>query len=240
MSATIPEFNRGAVRPRECMRAGWDLIKDQYWLFLGITVVAIFIGNAVPLGILMGPMICGLYLALFRRQRGEPVTFDLLFKGFDYFKESLIATLIQVVPIILIMVPAYIISVAIFFIMFKPGRRGQPPEMLPLFAFIAIIMLVVMAISIAIGVFFAFTYPLIVDRKLSGVDAVKTSIKAATANLGGVLGLMLMMMLLSFVGVLLCYVGAILMLPIHFAAWAVAYRQVFSFADEKPPAPPGF
>lgn len=239
MSASIPEFNRGAVRPMECMRAGWDLIKEQYWLFLGISVVAIFIGNAVPMGILMGPMICGLYLALFRRQRGEPVTFDLLFKGFDYFKESLIATLIQVVPIILIMVPAYIISVAIFFTMFKP-RRGQPPDLFPLFIFITIIMLVIMVISIAIGVFFIFTYPLIVDRGLSGVDAIKTSMKAATANLGGVLGLMLMMMMLSIVGVLLCYVGALLMLPIHFAAWAVAYRQVFSSGNEQPPAPPGF
>jgi len=222
------------------MRAGWDLIKDQYWLFLGITVVAILIGNAVPMGILMGPMLCGLYLALFRRQRGEQVSFDLLFKGFEYFKESLIATIIQVVPIILIMIPTYVISVAIFLVMFKPNRRGQPPDLLPFIAFVIIIMLVVMAISIAIGVLFAFTYPLIVDRRLSGVDAVKTSIKAAMANLGGVLGLMLMMMGLSIIGVLLCYVGALLMMPIHFAAWAVAYRQVFSSTNEQPPAPPGF
>jgi hypothetical protein len=222
------------------MRAGWDLIKEQYWLFLGISAVAMLIGSAVPMGILMGPMMCGLYLALFRRQRGEPVTFDLLFKGFDYFKESVIATLIQLVPMLLILLPTYVISFAVFLILVKPGRRGQPPDMFPIFAFITIIFLVVMILSVAIGVFFAFTFPLIVDRGLSGVTAVKTSIKAATANLGGVLGLMLMMMLLSFLGLLLCYVGALLMLPIHFAAWAVAYRQVFSHASETPPAPPGF
>jgi hypothetical protein len=224
----------------ECLRGGWDLIKGQYWLFLGIAIVALFIGSAVPMGILMGPMMCGLYLALFRRQRGEPVTFDLLFKGFDYFKESVIATLIQVVPMLLILLPTYVISFAVFLTAFKPGRRGQPPDMFPIFAFMTIIFLVVMVLSIAIGVLFAFTFPLIVDRGLSGVDAVKTSIKAATGNLGGVLGLMLMMMLLSFVGVLLCYVGALLMLPIHFAAWSVAYRQVFSYRNETPPAPPGF
>src|SRR3712207_6027915 len=105
MSTILPEFNRGAVRPMECMREGWALIKDQYWLFLGMSVVALFIGSAVPLGILMGPMMCGLDLAFFRRQRGEPVTFDLLFKGFDYFKESIIATLIQVVPMLLVLLP---------------------------------------------------------------------------------------------------------------------------------------
>lgn len=224
----------------ECLRAGWDLIKEQYWLFLGITFVAFFIGNAVPMGILMGPMMCGLYLVLFRRLRGEQVSFDLLFKGFDYFKESIIATLIQLVPILVILVPVYIISFAAFAIMFKPARRGAPPDMIPFFIFLTIIMLAVMLISIAMGVFFAFTYPLIVDRRLSAMDAVKTSIRAAAGNLGGMLGLMVMIMLLSIVGVLFCYVGAILMMPIHFAAWAVAYRQVFSPVDERPPAPPGF
>jgi hypothetical protein len=239
MSANLPDFNRGAVSPIECLRGGWNLIKDQYWLFLGMAFVAVFIGSAVPLGILLGPMMCGLYLALFRRQRGEPVTFDLIFKGFDYFAESVIATLIQVLPMILILVPTYVISFAFFFASAKPGRRGAPPDLFPFFIFFIFIFLAVMLVSMAIGAFFAFTYPLIVDRRLSGLNAVKTSVKAATANLGGVLGLMLLTMLLGFAGLLLCYVGAFLVMPISFAAWSVAYRQVFS-AQDVPPAPPVF
>lgn len=238
MSASLTEFNRGAVRPMECLRGGWDLIKDQYWLFLGMSVVAVLVGSAVPMGILIGPMMCGLDLAFFRRQCGEPVTFDLIFKGFDHFKESLIATVIQVVPMLLILLPTYVISAALFIITFKPGRRGEPPDILPFFAFMSIIILVVMAVSIAMGVFFAFTYPLIVDRKLSGVEAVKTSIKAATGNLGGVLGLMLLTTLLGIVGLLFCYVGALLVMPVNFAAWTIAYRQVFSLTSEQPPPPP--
>jgi hypothetical protein len=239
MSANLPEFNRGAVRPVECLRGGWELIKDQYWLFLGIAVVAVLIGSAVPLGILLGPMMCGVYLALFRRQRGEPVTFDLLFKGFDFFADSVVATLIQVVPMLIVVVPTYVISVAFFINANKPARRGEPPDFLPFFTFFIIIFLLMMIVSIVLGVFFAFTYPLIVDRKLSGINAVKTSIKAATANLGGVLGLMLLSTFLGFVGLLLCYVGAIFMMPISLAAWSIAYRQVFS-AQDVPPAPPVF
>lgn len=238
MSANLPEFNRGAVRPVECLRGGWDLIKGQYWLFLGISVAAIFIGSAVPMGILLGPMMCGLYLALLRRQRGEEVSFDLLFKGFDFFGDSLIATLIQVVPMLLVLVPTYIIGFAFLLPAMKPGRRGAPPDLFPFFVFFIIIFLVIMIVSIVIGLFFAFTYPLIVDRRLSGINAVKTSIRAATANLGGVLGLMLLMMLISFAGLLLCYVGAVFVMPLHFAAWAVAYRQVFSTAGQTPPPPP--
>ncbi|HEY0323230.1 MAG TPA: hypothetical protein VGC66_19900 [Pyrinomonadaceae bacterium] len=240
MSANLPEFNRGAVRPVECLRGGWNLIKDQYWLFLGMAFVALFIGSAVPLGILLGPMMCGLYMAFFRRQRGEPVTFELLFKGFDFFGDSLVATLVQVVPMFLVVVPTYIISVAYLTIsMNQPGRRGQPPDMFPFIVFFIVIFVVIMTVSLIIHMFFAFTYPLIVDRRLSGINAVKTSIKAAAANLGGVLGLALLTMLLGIAGVLLCYVGAIFVLPINFAAWSIAYRQVFS-AQDVPPAPPVF
>ena len=58
--------NENAVQPVECIKAGWELIKSQYWLFVGMTVVGIIIGSVVPLGILMGPMMCGIYLALFK------------------------------------------------------------------------------------------------------------------------------------------------------------------------------
>ena len=34
------EFKRNAVQPVECIKAGWDLIRSQYWLFVGMTVVA--------------------------------------------------------------------------------------------------------------------------------------------------------------------------------------------------------
>ena len=98
MSAQPASFNRGVVRPVECIKAGFASIKDDYWLFLGLSIVAILIGSVGPMGILLGPMMCGLHMCLLRRQRGEKVGFDVLFKGFDFFGPSLIATLIQIVP----------------------------------------------------------------------------------------------------------------------------------------------
>src|ERR1044071_9987258 len=83
-------YNRKAVDPVECIKAGWELVKPQCWLFVGMTFIAFFIGSAVPLGILMGPMMCGIYLTCFARLRREPVEFGLLFKGFDFFGPSLI------------------------------------------------------------------------------------------------------------------------------------------------------
>jgi uncharacterized membrane protein len=43
----------------------------------------------------------------------------------------------------------------------------------------------------------------------------------------GVIGLLLLCVAFGFAGVLACYVGMFLVLPIQFAAVAVAYRQVF-------------
>jgi hypothetical protein len=64
---TTPEipYNRKAVDPVACIKAGWELVKPQYWLFVGMTFVAFFIGSAVPFGILMGPLMCGIYLTCF-------------------------------------------------------------------------------------------------------------------------------------------------------------------------------
>ncbi len=105
-------FNRRAVRPMECLREGWRLIKDDFWLFLGITFIGTFLAGLAPFYILMGPMMCGIYLCLLRRDAGQRVSFDMLFKGFDYFAQSFIATLIMVVPILLVVVVFY----AVFFI----------------------------------------------------------------------------------------------------------------------------
>jgi hypothetical protein len=51
---------------------------------------------------------------------------------------------------------------------------------------------------------------------------------------------------LNFAGVLLCYVGIFLVLPIGYAAIAAAYKQVFGLSNPEdmlsdlPPPPPTF
>ena len=238
------EFRRNVVEPIECIKAGWDLIRNQYWLFVGLSAVGYLIGSFVPLGILMGPMMCGIYLSLFQFRRGQPVEFGTLFKGFDYFVDSLIATLLHMIPMIVIFVPSYLIFyIGFFLVLSQQGGEPNPATMLGLVGFFAVFWLVMMVILIVVSVAFTFAYPLIVDRRLAGLDAVKLSIKAAMANFWRLLGLLLLMGLLSFGGLLLCYVGIFLVLPISFAAVAMAYEQVFGLGEVQsnlPPPPPSF
>ena len=246
MTPDQSQFRTGVIQPVECLKEGWALIKDQYWMFLGIVFVGIFIGGAVPL-VLIGPMMVGIYMCFFRRMRGEPVDFGTLFKGFDHFAQGLIAALIQMIPMVVIMVPAYIIMFALMLTSLPSGggRMDRDASSTFLFRFLGfelVFVVVILVVGIAVNIFFIFSFPLIADRGLSGLDAIKLSIKAGKANFGSILGLLLVNVGLGILGVLACYVGVFFLMPISLASYAVAYRRVFPALSQNfpsPPPPPG-
>ena len=231
MNPDPQDFNRGAIRPFACLREAWLLIKDDYWLFLGITLIALLLGTVGGL-ILSGPMMCGLHLCLLRREREQSVSFNNLFQGFDYFGHSLIATLLMLVPTIVLLFGSLLLAgvgMVALFVALGQGNNGPPetPVIWGALSLGGIVLLGGFLISILLKGLFLFTYPLIVDRQLTGVEAVRLSMKAARANLGGVLGLTVLNELLVLAGLFACYVGAIFVLPLSFALMAIAYRHVF-------------
>lgn len=249
MTPTQIPFRQNAVEPVQCIKAGLALIKDQYWLFVGICAVAMLVSAAVPMWILMGPMMSGVYLTLLKLRRREPIEFGTLFKGFDYFGPSLIATLLHVLPIMAIVIPAYIffyVGMILSMASQTATDEPNPAAALGVFVMFFIFILVVGVLAIFVSVGFTFAYPLIVDRKLQGFDAVKLSFKAAMKNFWRLLGMMLLSGLLNLAGVLLCYVGMFLTLPITYAAVAAAYEQTFGLNNPNedfsnlPPPPPVF
>lgn len=54
-----------------------------------------------------------------------------------------------------------------------------------------------------------------------------TSFRAAWANLGGMLGLMGLLFLISLVASACCYLPALFVMPFNLGALALAYRKVF-------------
>jgi uncharacterized membrane protein len=227
----------------ECIKEGWALIKDQYWLFFGITLVGLLVGGCVPI-VLLGPMMVGIFMCLQQRQRNQPVEFGLLFKGFDLFVPSLIVAALKMIPIFIILIPYYIFIFAMT-AMAPHGRASTEDSQQFVFAFLGVELIfavVIITISILVEIFFMFAFPLVADRKMSGLDAVKLSFKAGRANMGGVLGLILLNALFTILGVLACIIGVYFYLPIAIASQAVAYRRVFpdvgQFGQYPPPPPP--
>ncbi len=236
MTDAIP-FNRISIAPVAYLQEAWGRVKDQYWLFLGITVVGILLGSVAPLGLLMGPMMCGIYLCYRQQARGLPVTFDLLFKGFDYFAEALIASLLMLAASLVVLLPLMAVMFAVMFMgIFGAAAMGSshgPQEgilALGCLLYLGAFALVMLG-SMLVGLLFTFTYPLILDRGLPGLEAVKLSFRAALANFWSLLGLGLTLVVLSLIGVCFCYVGALLILPISFAAHWITYERVFGMSQ---------
>jgi uncharacterized membrane protein len=240
------DFKRNAVEPMVCMKAGWSLVKDQYWLFVGMVVVTMFLNGLVPFCILLGPMMCGIYLSLFLRHQHRRVEFDILFRGFDYFVPSLIATMLHLIPSIIVMsiLFALVMLGPFLLIPLTQSRELDAAVLILLLVVAAILVIILFCVFVIFTVASAFVYPLIVDRKLSGLAAIKLSAKAGFANFWKLLGLALLNVLLTSVGVLCCYVGLFLVLPLTFGSTAIAYTQVFGLGQIQsaatPPPPPRF
>jgi uncharacterized membrane protein len=205
------------------------------------------VGAAVPLGILMGPMMCGLFLTFFKIRRAEPIEFGTLFKGFEYFGQSVVATLLHIVPLLAIVIPAYIFFYLFIFLAMiaQGGEEPSGAAVLAIFGVFALFWIVVIAVIMFVSIGFMFVYPLIVDRGIQGIDAVKLSFRAALANFLGLVGMIFLNFLLSVAGMLLCFVGVYFVIPISYAAIAVAYEQVFGLRQDPlpantPPPPPLF
>lgn len=235
------DFRVGELAPVECFKEGWELIKDYYWLFLGITIVGVLIGSAFAI-VLMGPMICGIFVCLFHHHRRQPIEFGMLFRGFDYFLPAFLVQLLKTIPSILLLVPFYVVIV--FIMVASMPRRGETAEGFPIAIFGTEILFfsILGVVHLLVEIVALFALPLVVDRKLSAIDALKLSFRAARANLGSVIGFVLLDAVLRLASLLLCIVGFYFYLPISFAAYLIAYRRVFpdigEFGEYPPPPPP--
>lgn len=237
------KFQTGVIRPLECFKEGWNAIKPNYWLFFAITLVGLLIASVVPFAILLGPMNCGIYYCILRQIRGERVEFGDLFKGFNFFGPAVVATLVLIIPIVVFSVINWITMFGYILVASESINRGSMEALVGLYA---IVFIEAFVFAIVIGCLHAlliFAYPLIVDYRLSGLDAFKTSARAVWANLSGVVGLILWQFLFALAGMLVCGIGMYFVIPVMYAGVAIAYSRVFPFQasqDFGPPPPESY
>ena len=218
----MAEINTGVIRPVECMKEGWELIKNDYWIFFAITLVGLLLGG-VSMYILVGAMLCGIYYCFLQKIDGKPVVFDNLWKGFQWLVPGLIATIILIVPMFIVLGFIY----APFIAAMMMGPRLSESEMMGLLFGSMAIDLVFIVVMICFHTLLMFTFPLMVDRNLGAFEAMKTSAKGVWKNLGGIAGFYGVIFLLSIAGVLTCGLGTYFVLPIILAGTTVAYRKIF-------------
>ena len=228
------QFNTDVIRPVECFKEAWELIKSDYWILFLIFLVGAIIG-AASMYILLGAMMCGIFNSYIKKIDGKPVAFEDLFKGFSYFGQSLLLVIVIIVPSLIMMGIVY----APFIAAFAMGGKLSQDELMGLVAGSLVVDLIVSLIVISFHTLLVFAFPLLVDRNISAFEAMKTSAKAVWQNLGGVVGLILVGAGINFVGALACGIGVYFTIPIVFAGNVLAYRKVFPAAQNfnQPPQP---
>jgi hypothetical protein len=233
------EFNARAIRPFECLKEAWSLIKPNYWLLFAIAIVGAMIGG-MTLYVLIGAMLCGIMRCFLRQIDGENVKFDDLWGGVSFFWASLPTTIIVVVPIVIWIV---VLTVTIYLPIVMAavmGDRLSGDELLATFGGVFVFDLLLAVVMTGIHSLVVFAFPLIVDRGLTGIQPVVVSARAVMKNLGGIGGLVGINMLMAVAGWLTCGFGLYLMIPLVMATTLVAYRKVFpaiGHANLNPPPP---
>jgi uncharacterized membrane protein len=233
---TNTEFRTGVINPVECVKEGFELIKKDYWLLFAIALVGAMIGGAT-MYILGGAMFCGIFYSYLRAIDGKPVTFDDLWKGMTWFGPGLVVILVIVVPLIAYYIFAYLTIIAAI----VGGAQAGEAGVIGALVVVGIIDLAVLIAMVCFHTLLTFSFPLIVDRNLGGIEAMKTSARAVWQNLGGVAGLIVVNFALVMVGYLALCIGVYFVIPIIIAGNAAAYRRVFPSLETRPnlhPPPP--
>jgi len=243
------EFYRGAISAGDCVSNGWNLVKQNYGMYLGIGLVALILAGCIPCVslFLAGPIACGVYYVYLRDIRGEQVDFGMMFKGFDVFLPAMIVGIIQAIPEIIGQGIRLTVNLADLGLRSGGGSDYyQADETRVALAsgmviIAAIVGIAIFLLAIALRISLVFAFPLIIEHKLGAVDAMKLSARAGWSNVGGLILLFILEFLIALVGVLLCVVGIFLIaIPLIYAANAFAYRQVFpdvqrNFQNTPPP-----
>lgn len=235
------QIESGAIDAPGCISEGWQLVKPDYGLFilmgLLFAVITIIVSYIPYIGsflniLISAPLLCGIYIALLMRRRGEIVTFGTMFEGFRSFLPAVLATLIPSLPALILGV---VIGLMVNTTAATTASGGRFPFGQGLSAFLVISAIVVYLIVLVLQILMFFALPLIADRNLGIADAVKLSLEGATKNFGGIFVLLLLEGLLAIAGVLALCIGILFVIPIIYAANIIAYKSVFPDNNDNSP-----
>jgi len=184
---------------------GFNLYKNNFGTLVLASILALVL-STVSVGILAGPMIAGLVivtLRLLRKAHPQPDA-GKVFRGFDYFLNSLLFIVIW--------------GIAIFVGSFILALFPCIGQLLSLF------------LAYAAQAFLMFGIFLIVDKQMNFWPASIESILTVKTNFWPFLGLSTVASIIGSLGAIAFGIGIVLTIPIQVCILAVAYRDVFNEA----------
>lgn len=257
-SVTAPTKSGGRIAISECFSSGWESFKKNMgvlilgtFAFLVVNVSLYFVselaqrvvqmfmkpgGNeeqmlkivAVVVGLFFSiltstvtTILSAGFLWMFIKNARGKTEFADLFAGFSsgVWLQILIAGVAW---------GAIMVSVALFTL--APGIFLTEKYGSPIPAGIGALIFLIPTVYLSVGLGFAF--PLILDRRIGWLEAMRTAISTVHRQWFPVAGLVLIYALLGISGVFACCVGILFTMPLGYAIWAEGYRQLFGDPQE--------
>lgn len=227
----------------ECFGKGWEMFQKNMPVTIGASLLvflAYMAVNFVPfLGtiahfFLYGPLYGGFFYFYIMMVRGKECQVGTAFAGFGpQFVPLMLAGILIMLIGFLCMLPGIFMAIAGVVSLGLFGMSANQAQDAIQAASIGVIVLVIAGILLSallmslVTIFLQFTYPLILDKGLDLMAALKLSLRRAAQNWFSLLLLLILGGMLNFVGLLLCGVGLLFTMPWNFAAMAVAYEKMF-------------
>ena len=218
-------FRTVPIEPLDCLFESYAIVSRQYWVF--VAAAAVVMVFSLPFGALAGPGLVGVHLMLQDGEAGRRPRFQRVFDGLHRWKPPLIASLIMSGVAFAAFVPVrlfFIAGAVTTFGLAEVVGADASPLLRPMWFVVSLLM--ACAISLAL-VPFTFTFQLLAERRISALEAILLSARAARANVRGLVVLWLLCALAVTPAAMLYWVPAACVLPIALGALHAAYRKVF-------------
>lgn len=239
----------------EWINQGWEMYSQQManWLLISLVV---FLISAIP----AVPLYGFAYFSIIRNGGANPQDVQEVIRVLQTSGLNIMITLVSAVVQAIIQAFSYSgyyhvslkqlrgeqVSIGDFF-----AGLGNIPAILGVTAIMAGIQFVgnlfcclgTLATLASLGLII-FTYPLIVDRKMGTIDAIKASLDITKQNPVMFILFGIVAHLIGYCGVLLCCIGVIFTAPLLITIVTCAYRDCFGLPGQygayEPPPPPSY
>jgi hypothetical protein len=168
---------------------GWALVKADLSNYIVISLLFALL-SGVPL--ISGALIAGFHIFTLKKIMGRKAEIGDLFKGFNFFVPTLVASLL-----------------------------------IGLFTFAGTLLCLIPGLVVA--AMYKFAYLFIVDKRMDFWPAMQASHAVVKNDYFGFTMFLLLAFLVNLLGVLCCFVGVFVTIPITFAAITVAYKEIVGF-----------
>jgi len=168
---------------------GWTIVKADLGNYIVISLLFALL-SGVPL--IQGPLIAGFHIFTMKKLMGRTAEFGDLFKGFNFFVPTLVASLL-----------------------------------IGLFTFAGTLLCIIPGLVVA--AMYKFTYLFIVDKRMDFWPAMQASHAVVKNDYFGFTMFLILAFLVNLLGLLCCFVGLLVTIPLTFAAITVAYKEIVGF-----------